>query len=94
MLRLTLTPPFSTARNINSGSAYELYQRTHKSSTTYDEQEGDEDEDDSSANVAGLKVKGRMSRNAARVGCIAGKSTLRLCISNLSKLRLYLISPR
>jgi len=51
------------------GSAYELYQRTHKSSTTF-EQDDDED-DDSSENVAGLKVKGRMSRNAARVGCIA-----------------------
>ena len=57
----------------SSGSAYELYQRTHKSSTTY-EQDDDEDEDDGNANVAGLKVKGRMSRNAARVGCIAGKS--------------------
>ncbi|EJK65132.1 hypothetical protein THAOC_14049 [Thalassiosira oceanica] len=53
------------------GSAYELYQRTHKSSTTY-EQDDDED-DDISDNVGGLKVKGRMSRNAARVGCIAGK---------------------
>lgn len=51
------------------GTAHEMYQRTHKSSTTLD---GDDDEDEgSSQKIAGLKVKGRMSRNAARVGCVA-----------------------
>eukprot|EP00986_Skeletonema_menzelii_P019236 scaffold27272_cov154-Skeletonema_menzelii.AAC.1 len=51
------------------GTAHEMYQRTHKSSTTLD---GDDDDDeDSSGKIGGLKVKGRMSRNAARVGCVA-----------------------
>eukprot|EP00985_Skeletonema_marinoi_P000641 scaffold227_cov116-Skeletonema_marinoi.AAC.3 len=51
------------------GTAHEMYQRTHKSSTTL---EGDDDDDeDSSGKIGGLKVKGRMSRNAARVGCVA-----------------------
>jgi len=51
------------------GTAHEMYQRTHKSSTTLD---GDDDDDeDSSEKIGGLKVKGRMSRNAARVGCVA-----------------------
>jgi hypothetical protein len=49
------------------GTAHEMYQRTHKSSTTL---EGD-DEDSISGKIGGLKVKGRMSRNAARVGCVA-----------------------
>ena len=51
------------------GTAHEMYQRTHKSSTTLG---GDDDDDvDSSGKIGGLKVKGRMSRNAARVGCVA-----------------------
>ena len=50
------------------GTAHEMYQRTHKSSTTLD---GDDDDEDSSGKIGGLKVKGRMSRNAARVGCVA-----------------------
>ena len=51
------------------GTAHEMYQRTHKSSTTLEED--DDDEDDNSNKIGGLKVKGRMSRNAARVGCVA-----------------------
>jgi hypothetical protein len=50
------------------GSAHEIYQRTHKTSTTLEE---DDDEDVGGNKVGGLKVKGRMSRNAARVGCVA-----------------------
>ena len=50
------------------GSAHEIYQRTHKTSTTLEE---DDDEDAGGNKVGGLKVKGRMSRNAARVGCVA-----------------------
>ncbi len=51
------------------GSAHEIYQRTHKTSTTLEEE--DDDEDVGGNKVGGLKVKGRMSRNAARVGCVA-----------------------
>lgn len=50
------------------GTAHELYQRTHQSSTSLD---GDDDDDEDSGKIGGLKVKGRMSRNAARVGCVA-----------------------
>ena len=62
------------------GTAHEMYQRTHKSSTSLDDDdaaaeqevgEGDNDDASSGGKVAGLKVAGRMSRNAARVGCIA-----------------------
>ncbi|KAL7538710.1 hypothetical protein ACHAXR_012832 [Thalassiosira sp. AJA248-18] len=59
------------------GTAHEMYQRTHKSSTSLDDDEteedaeGDEHSHSSGGKVAGLKVAGRMSRNAARVGCIA-----------------------
>lgn len=52
------------------GTAHEMYQRTHKSSTSLDE-ELDDEEGDESGKIGGLKVAGRMSRNAARVGCIA-----------------------
>jgi hypothetical protein len=52
------------------GTAHEMYQRTHKSSTTL-EGDDDEDDEDNSGKIGGLKVKGRMSRNAARVGCVA-----------------------
>lgn len=50
-----------------------MYQRTHKSSTSLDdEDDGEEnDEGNGSGKIGGLKVAGRMSRNAARVGCIA-----------------------
>ncbi len=51
------------------GTAHEMYQRTHKSSTTLDGDDGDDES--SSGKIGGLKVKGRMSRNAARVGCVA-----------------------
>ncbi|KAL3758776.1 hypothetical protein ACHAWU_006418 [Discostella pseudostelligera] len=80
------------------GTAHEMYQRTHKSSTSLgdEEEEEEEEEDDESdgeeedednegssssssgnktkkkkTKLGGLKVAGRMSRNAARVGCIA-----------------------
>ena len=72
------------------GAAHEVYQRTHRSSTSLDDGGGDEgvddddDDDDGSGDedgggggvrvkggVGGLKVAGRMSRNAARVGCVA-----------------------
>lgn len=84
------------------GTAHEMYQRTHKSSTTLDGDDDDVDDDkwgddgeeddgetgnngeqvrgrsssSSSSSkekkkIGGLKVAGRMSRNAARVGCIA-----------------------
>lgn len=68
------------------GAAHEAYQRTHRSSTSLDDDEDDEnddfDDDDennnlnsakkgSSTSIGGLKVAGRMSRNAARVGCVA-----------------------
>jgi len=50
-----------------------MYQRTHKSSTSLDDESDDNAEGDegSSGKIGGLKVAGRMSRNAARVGCIA-----------------------
>ncbi|KAL9190213.1 hypothetical protein ACHAXT_007424 [Thalassiosira profunda] len=51
------------------GTAHEMYQRTHKSSTSLDDEVDGEGDD--GGKVAGLKVAGRMSRNAARVGCIA-----------------------
>jgi len=55
------------------GTAHEMYQRTHKSSTSLDDEtDGEEGEEGvNSEKVGGLKVAGRMSRNAARVGCIA-----------------------
>ena len=55
------------------GTAHEMYQRTHKSSTSLDEDSDDEDDEEGEVEgkVGGLKVKGRMSRNAARVGCLA-----------------------
>ena len=54
------------------GTAHEMYQRTHKSSTSLDEDsDDDEEEGEGDGKVGGLKVKGRMSRNAARVGCLA-----------------------
>ena len=65
------------------GAAHEVYQRTHRSSTSLDDGGGDEgvdddDDDDGGGGgvrvkggVGGLKVAGRMSRNAARVGCVA-----------------------
>lgn len=54
------------------GTAHEMYQRTHKSSTSLDDDSDDEDEEgEVDGKVGGLKVKGRMSRNAARVGCLA-----------------------
>lgn len=68
------------------GTAHEMYQRTHKSSTTLGEEgenndewgDGEEDtenggsrEKEKKKKLGGLKVAGRMSRNAARVGCIA-----------------------
>lgn len=54
------------------GTAHEMYQRTHKSSTSLDEDsDDDEEEGEVDGKVGGLKVKGRMSRNAARVGCLA-----------------------
>ena len=86
------------------GTAHEMYQRTHKSSTTLGEEEeeegenndewggddGEEEDGEEDMNVdgssrrgknkkksnkkkllGGLKVAGRMTRNAARVGCIA-----------------------
>ena len=50
--------------------AHEMYQRTHKSSTRL--ADGEEDGDDGGSNKIGsLKVAGRMSRKAARLGCIA-----------------------
>lgn len=52
------------------GTAHEMYQRTHKSSTSLDDESDDED-NGHDGKVGGLKVKGRMSRNAARVGCLA-----------------------
>jgi hypothetical protein len=65
------------------GAAHEVYQRTHRSSTSLDDGGGDEgvdddDDDDGGGGgvrvkggVGGLKVAGRMSRNAARLGCVA-----------------------
>lgn len=55
------------------GTAHEMYQRTHKSSTSLDEDSDDDDDEEGEVDgkVGGLKVKGRMSRNAARVGCLA-----------------------
>jgi hypothetical protein len=72
------------------GAAHEVYQRTHRSSTSLDDGEGVDDDDDDDdddegsgdedgggggvrfkGGVGGLKVAGRMSRNAARVGCVA-----------------------
>mmetsp|Transcript_42414 Transcript_42414/g.72414 ORF Transcript_42414/g.72414 Transcript_42414/m.72414 type:complete len:600 (+) Transcript_42414:260-2059(+) len=58
------------------GTAHEMYQRTHKSSTSLDDETDDENEGageggSGSGKIGGLKVAGRMSRNAARVGCIA-----------------------
>mmetsp|Transcript_15172 Transcript_15172/g.27444 ORF Transcript_15172/g.27444 Transcript_15172/m.27444 type:complete len:606 (+) Transcript_15172:104-1921(+) len=56
------------------GTAHEMYQRTHKSSTSLDDERDDDTaggKDEGSGKVGGLKVAGRMSRNAARVGCIA-----------------------
>ena len=53
------------------GTAHEMYQRTHKSSTSLDDESDDEDNNGYDGKVGGLKVKGRMSRNAARVGCLA-----------------------
>lgn len=52
--------------------AHEMYQRTHKSSTNLadDDDEGEEIEK-GDKKIGGLKVAGRMSRKAARVGCIA-----------------------
>lgn len=51
------------------GAAHEMYQRTHKSSTTlaFNDKEGEE----GGNKIGSLKVVGRMSRKAARVGCIA-----------------------
>ena len=52
-----------------------LYQCTHHTSSTSFDEDSSGDNDDGEAgrhgNIAGLKVAGRMSRNAARVGCIA-----------------------
>ena len=51
-----------------------MYQRTHKSTTRlYDdnEQDVDNNHDDNHNKIASLKVAGRMSRKAARLGCIA-----------------------
>ena len=68
------------------GAAHEAYQRTHRSSTSLDDEDDenddyhDDDDDEnnnrngakgSGATIGGLKVAGRMSRNAARVGCVA-----------------------
>ncbi|KAL7547879.1 hypothetical protein ACHAWF_011144 [Thalassiosira exigua] len=54
------------------GTAHEMYQRTHKSSTSLDEDTDDVEGDEiGSGKIGGLKVAGRMSRNADRVGCIA-----------------------
>ena len=68
------------------GATHEAYQRTHRSSTSLDDEDDenddyhDDDDDEnnnrngakgSGATIGGLKVAGRMSRNAARVGCVA-----------------------
>ncbi len=58
------------------GAAHELYQRTHRSSTSLDDDDGEEGGDGGGGGgggggKGGLKVAGRMSRNAARVGCVA-----------------------
>jgi hypothetical protein len=62
----------STAQAVlkkKDGAAHEMYQRTHKSSTTlaFNDKEGEE----GGNKIGSLKVVGRMSRKAARVGCIA-----------------------
>ena len=77
------------------GAAHEAYQRTHRSSTSLDNEDDENDDyhddDDgennnrnsakgSSTTIGGLKVAGRMSRNAARVGCVANALfTAELC---------------
>ena len=66
------------------GSAHELYQRTNKSTTSYGSDENDEERNDGEGRVGGLKVKGRMQRNAARVGCLADALfAAELCVINL-----------
>ncbi|KAL3793779.1 hypothetical protein ACHAWO_013484, partial [Cyclotella atomus] len=51
------------------GTAHEMYQRTHKSSTNLAEDE--DDEKSGIENIGSLKVAGRMTRKAARLGCVA-----------------------
>jgi len=63
------------------GAAHEAYQRTHISSTNLatatassasdDEHDNEKDSHSSSSGLGGLKVAGRMTRNAARLGCVA-----------------------
>ncbi|KAL3792688.1 hypothetical protein HJC23_009416 [Cyclotella cryptica] len=53
------------------GTAHEMYQRTHKSSTNLADDDVGEDIGKEGNKVGSLKVAGRMSRKAARVGCIA-----------------------
>lgn len=60
-----------TALKKIDGTAHEMYQRTHKSSTSLEEDSDGGNNDEDSGKIGGLKVAGRMSRNAARVGCIA-----------------------
>ena len=65
-------------------AAHEAYQRTHRLSTSLDDEDDENDDyhdDDENNNrngakgsgttIGGLKVSGRMSRNAAPVGCVA-----------------------
>ena len=60
----SLSKAQATLKKID-GTAHEVYQRTHKSRTNLAE------ENDESSKLGSLKVAGRMSRKAKRLGCIA-----------------------